>query len=74
MKKVKSISDVSIIVNKAKGRPMSRASIDEHEYYLPRDTLFDQYLCIFCQEITKERLHNVGTANMGQQLLEIGKG
>ena len=72
--KGKKISDVCIIVNKVKGWPMSLTSIDEHEYYLPRDTLFDKYLCIFCQEITKERLHNVETANMGQQLLEIGKG
>ena len=45
----------------------------DNDSLLSRQSSFDKYLCIFCQETSKESLHEVTTANMGEQLLQNGK-
>ena len=66
--------EVSLVRTKTKGRPMNiTKTTGDNNSRLSRQSSFDKYLCIFCQETSKESLHEVTTANMGEQLLQIGK-
>ena len=66
--------DVSLVRTKTKGRPMNiTKTTGDNDSRLSRQSSFDKYLCIFFQETSKESLHEVTTANMDEQLLQIGK-
>lgn len=66
-----SAQDVKI---KRKGRPKAGIS---SQSVLPRRIsrclTFDKDMCVMCQEQKDEKLHNVSTQNMGEQLKDIGQ-
>ena len=65
--------NVSAIKQKKKGRPLkSTSSCTTLPIYTGRQT-FDNEMCVICQKVRADNLHDVSTANMGAQLKAIGQ-